>query len=270
MEYIGQKIKNLREIRGFSQNELARNICSQSELSKIENLKLYPSLYICYEISKKLDVTIDELIENEFDFLEKEQIEKLLNLFYIQEYHECLKLISNLHLFKSSNYRQLRLYIKSACIFYLNGEIDTVINELEESLYETYTEFKKSYLPIEIQILNLLGVIYKDKNRRKSELYITKSNVMLNSNLPKDIHFRALSKCFYNSAKIYLEKGNKVEARRTALSGIRWCLNNQTLYFLSNLYELLMLINIELGEHHLSKKVKKIFNSLELINKNFF
>ncbi|MFQ9310364.1 MAG: helix-turn-helix domain-containing protein [Paraclostridium sordellii] len=269
MEYIGENIKNLRKFRGFSQSELAKNICSQSELSKIENAKLYPSLYVCYEISKKLDVTLDELIKNKFDFLEQEQTEKLLNLFYTQKYRECLKFIDNLHLFKSSNNRQLILYVKSACKFYLNGKIDTVTDELEESLYETYTDFKKNHFPIEIQILNLLGVLYKDINNKKSEMYITKSHLILNSRLPKDIHFRALSKCFYNSAKIYLEKDKKNEARKTVLNGIRWCLKNQSLYFLSDLYELLIIINIELGEHHLIKKTEKIFNSLKLINNNF-
>lgn len=269
MDYIGKRIKNLRKIRGFSQRDLSQGICSQSELSKIENSKLYPSLYVCYEISKKLDITIDELIENEFDLAEKCQIEEIINLFYMQRYSECLILIEKLSSLQVSQNRQLVCYILGASKYYLSRDINNSIEILENSLDETYTDFKKSYLPIEIQILNLLGTLYKEKKSSKCDIYISKSLMMIHSNLPKDIHYRALSKCFYNSAKIYLEQGNKIAARKAVLSGIKWGINNQTLYYLSNLYELLITINIELDEHHLIKKTKKIINSLKLINESY-
>ncbi len=61
---IGQRIKNLREIKGYSISELAKlaNV-SKSYLSQIErDLKTNPSLQFLIKIAQTLDTSIDYLL----------------------------------------------------------------------------------------------------------------------------------------------------------------------------------------------------------------
>lgn len=56
---IGQTIRYYRKRKALSQKELAEGICSQSEISLIEQDKRQPSLALISCISKKLNISID-------------------------------------------------------------------------------------------------------------------------------------------------------------------------------------------------------------------
>lgn len=72
MDNIGNNVKKIRILQGISQKNLAQGICSQSKLSKIENNQILPSITLCYEISKKLNITIDDIFS--------EYIEESINI----------------------------------------------------------------------------------------------------------------------------------------------------------------------------------------------
>jgi XRE family transcriptional regulator, master regulator for biofilm formation len=64
---IGQRVKNLRKIKGYSISELAKlaNV-SKSYLSQIErDLKTNPSLQFLNKLAKTLDTSIDYLLDTE-------------------------------------------------------------------------------------------------------------------------------------------------------------------------------------------------------------
>jgi HTH-type transcriptional regulator, pleiotropic regulator of extracellular virulence genes len=61
--HIGVEVKKLRKSKGLTQQELAKNICHQSEISRIEAGNVYPSMYILYGISGKLDVSMSYFYE---------------------------------------------------------------------------------------------------------------------------------------------------------------------------------------------------------------
>lgn len=64
---IGQRIKNFREIKGYSISELAKLACvSKSYLSLIErDLKINPSLQFLTKIAKSLETSIDSILGNQ-------------------------------------------------------------------------------------------------------------------------------------------------------------------------------------------------------------
>ncbi|MBR3891805.1 MAG: helix-turn-helix transcriptional regulator [Bacilli bacterium] len=60
---IGASIKKLRESRGLSQDELAKDICDRTTITKLENgFSKIPSFIFILQICDKLGVTLDEFI----------------------------------------------------------------------------------------------------------------------------------------------------------------------------------------------------------------
>lgn len=60
---IGASIKKLREIKGISQEELAKDICDRTNITKLENgHSKVPSLSFVLLICEKLDISIEEFL----------------------------------------------------------------------------------------------------------------------------------------------------------------------------------------------------------------
>lgn len=68
---IGRKIKYIRQLNGLSQKELSIGICSQAEISKIENGKNTPTVDLLQQITNKLKIPVSELFKEEIDKMEK-------------------------------------------------------------------------------------------------------------------------------------------------------------------------------------------------------
>lgn len=60
---LGQRIKELREKKGWSQADLARQAGKDRQaIEIIENGKVNPTVYSLFEIAKVLDVSLSELL----------------------------------------------------------------------------------------------------------------------------------------------------------------------------------------------------------------
>ena len=63
MESIGQRIKEMREVRGFTQKQLADLIgVAQNTISQYENGTAKTSIEIIVKLAKVLDTTTDYLL----------------------------------------------------------------------------------------------------------------------------------------------------------------------------------------------------------------
>mgnify|MGYP003646694230 CR=1 FL=1 len=61
---IGQNIRKLRELKGFSQENLAKEIgISQKQFSRIESESVSPTFNMMLSICKILDISIQELMD---------------------------------------------------------------------------------------------------------------------------------------------------------------------------------------------------------------
>ena len=81
---IGASIKRLREKKGLSQEELAKDICDRTNITKLENgYSKIPSLSFVLLICEKLDVTIEEFLNfamsNNYSIDKKYVLDLLLN-----------------------------------------------------------------------------------------------------------------------------------------------------------------------------------------------
>ncbi len=64
IQKLGQRIITLREQKGWSQAELARNCFKDRQsIERLENGKINPSAYYLYEVASALNVSMKELID---------------------------------------------------------------------------------------------------------------------------------------------------------------------------------------------------------------
>ena len=69
---FGEKLKQEREKRGWSQTELSEKIhVSRQSVSKWETGKNYPSIEVIIDLSDLFDMTIDELLRSDEELTEK-------------------------------------------------------------------------------------------------------------------------------------------------------------------------------------------------------
>lgn len=63
-EKLGKNIVRLRELKGWTQSELARN-CEKDRQSieRIENGKINPSTFYIYEIAEGMGISVKELLD---------------------------------------------------------------------------------------------------------------------------------------------------------------------------------------------------------------
>ncbi|MFJ7825383.1 helix-turn-helix domain-containing protein [Psychrobacillus sp. NPDC096623] len=78
MKYLGIEISKMRAELGISQKELAKDICTQSTISRIEAGEVYPAIDTLLKIALKLQVPVEYFIEMLFhkNVLESEMLIK--------------------------------------------------------------------------------------------------------------------------------------------------------------------------------------------------
>lgn len=105
MQIIGQKIKALRESRGFSQEYLAEMLqLSQSEFSKMENNQVKIDIDKLYKIAEVLQVPLQELLPengNTYNVLNNKTINGFIHYQYvdprlIEQYEKRIALLEKL------------------------------------------------------------------------------------------------------------------------------------------------------------------------------
>lgn len=92
---IGTKIKQLRIEKQMTQNELCEDICSQAEISKIENGLNSPTVDLLQQIAKRLKVPISLLFQEHTDEEQFFQIDQFLSdLLREEKYEEAMERIN--------------------------------------------------------------------------------------------------------------------------------------------------------------------------------
>lgn len=91
---LGRTIRTLRQRRGMSQSELAEGICTQSEISRIENDLVLPQLNTLKKIAARLGVTLYELSEGSEESSQRlETLRRIHRYIRQQKWQELLTLL---------------------------------------------------------------------------------------------------------------------------------------------------------------------------------
>ncbi|WP_294741077.1 helix-turn-helix domain-containing protein [uncultured Exiguobacterium sp.] len=157
---IGYEIKRIRKEKKITQAELCEGICSQAEISKIENGKNSPTIDLLQQVAKRLKVPLSMLFQDHLrsDVFQSYD-EQLANLLRTNHYVDALKLIK--HLLSTAEYEQVRdlalfyqiiVQEKTGQLHYLEA-----VQSLEQLLNKEHLWFDSAtlYLRIQLEMANL-------------------------------------------------------------------------------------------------------------------
>ena len=210
---LGEKIKELRKVKGISLQELGGNFVSKAQLSYVENNKSSPSIELLAYLAKKLDVDLEYLLETEKQQAIRhcevliETINLNLKLNKTQENLEIFKKIEKL-----SNEYFLNNIIGKASLLIAQGYIDSkdydeAIEYVEKGLYyfikcDYKEEIARGYIKAgNIYMFRSLFEVALQKYRQAYSFYNSMDSI--NLELESDILFN-ISNCYRK-----LEQGDK-------------------------------------------------------------
>ncbi|HEL1541790.1 TPA: helix-turn-helix transcriptional regulator [Streptococcus suis] len=205
----GSRFKQRRKELGLTQSALAKDICEQSLISRIENTNLSPSSEILFLLSNRLGVTMNYFFE-EFVQESRHSIGKIRTIFSQQlllrnyEIVEQLyvKEVESRHLLNEEDKAYLD-YIFILVRFYLYNERDFAIKEFDRlnaiiaPHYYFYLDFLNSYTIF-------LGEVGEDD--KYMELVSNVKSEVSKLDLSINADFQAYIKIGYNYARFLLKR----------------------------------------------------------------
>ncbi|CEO78843.1 transcriptional regulator [Streptococcus pneumoniae] len=255
MNILAEKLRSKRKELGLSQQSLAKGICEQSQISKIERGNFMPSAELLFKIAQRLEVPLD--------YFFNEQIEVKSNLSNFKHLsarllgdrdYDGLEYIYKIELkrntFLASEDRIYLEWIKAIIDFYQYQSQNKAISTLEIALSKVSS---KTF--IYLKILNTLSNFYSLIGREQDyennysllmELYQTK-------NLEHQEFLFGYIRVRYNYAHYLVSKEKYNEAIQEALETIELCKLKHTSYQLA---PLLILVG-NAGTHFLDKEQVK-------------
>lgn len=221
-EILGNTIRFFREKKGFTQKELAKDICSPQYIYLIETGKRIPSSYILEQLSTKLGGDIRQYLNlSEYSdplkmICMQEEITSLRENHDYEALYEKLLTVNDIDL-QNNKIKQFYLWNKAICTYELYSDINEAFALLEESLSQTkefdcIEELLDEFLSKEeLHILNSITKLYADLGNYKCAIRINKNLLDKISTTYLDFYTsKVYHILLYNLAK-YLSKADQHE-----------------------------------------------------------
>lgn len=244
MKYLGLEISKLRAELGISQKELAKDICTQSTISRIEAGEVYPAIDTLLKIALKLQVPVEYFIEMLFhkNVLESETLIKVIELqLKVHNYNKVISIINENEIDKDNIW--LNFYLEHILqIAHFKLDIITseeCISNLKNILsYSNQTTIQFRFLNIKIN--NTIANIYSEIGNSQQSLYYY--NKILREHIHKNYTdykvYETLITVLFNKCKVLYDIKDYDTALETANQGIQrskessfMFLNGQFLYY---------------------------------------
>jgi len=232
---IGLALRRLRKKHRLTQKDLANGICSQAEISKIENGTHSPTVDLLFALSRRLQVPISMFLDsaNQQDSIRMVD-DTLLTRFRNQEFlniYNEMKILSKQQSVESE-WGLLYHFYFSLCAFRLQ-KIDyrTCIVELQ-NLFEKYatTYYSPSML---IRIKSAIANIYYENKSYHHGMRVY--GELLNLNYDSDELMIARIRVLYNFSKVLLQLKKADEALSYLEEGIETSLRYKDMSLLGQL-----------------------------------
>ncbi|MDQ0218463.1 XRE family transcriptional regulator [Peribacillus cavernae] len=239
---IGQKIKELRKQAGLSQGELAKGICTQAQISKIERGDVYPYASTLYLISQRLGVDVNYFFDlgmtPRLDYVQEVKNQLTIarwNMNYT-EMEEIVETEENNPLFKQNkrNY-QLLLWHKGIYEYTIYKKAQKAMDTLKGAILLTQST-DKIYSEREIEILLSIGSIYFEEKMYKKAFVTYKTCNDYLSMLPYLTEGTVKTHIYYNMARALTRSNQYRESNTFCEEAIKWCIHKSSLYLLGELH----------------------------------
>ncbi|PFC69268.1 transcriptional regulator [Bacillus cereus] len=275
---LGITIKELRIKKNISQSELCNRICSQSQISKIEKGKTYPSSILLYQLSERLGIDP----QNIFALTQNKRIKYTENVKYVikdclkqkqyKELYEIVKKEKNLNNFQTKEEKQFLIWHEAIAIFEVNRSTKTALTLLNHALKLTVTNVN-CLSEREIDIMQTMAIFHGINKEYEKSITISK-RCLTNFNkldFPRDKEIKL--KIILNLAKTLASTYQHEEAIKYIDKGIKLAINLNTLYLLGELFYLKGQSLLKIKQHNVEDVVynwKKALFIFELTEKEYY
>lgn len=264
---IGQIIRELRLSSGLSQESLAKNICSQAQISKLEVGYEIPYSNTLYEISKKLGVDMNyffEVIETPEVELVKKVQNKIRECVRTKDYKTILQIVNkykNNPSFQITSSRQFLLWHEAIAQYYcFPNKKDQVLTKLKKALSLTQIN-KDFYKEREIEILISIAVIYNECKLFDQATCTYLQALKSFEQLPQVKNMNIKIRILYDLSRNLYEKKEYDKSNKYAVQGIDLCIKQKTFYLMGELF-LIAALN--------SRKNNEDYNFFPYLQKSIF
>lgn len=227
--HFGELLKEIRNSKSLSQEQLAENICSIRQLSRIESGENDPSIYILHSMSKKLNIDLQEFYRVYFtsgsfeSYRLKLELGKLIKNKNNESLREFIAEIENMDIFQEGENLQYVLYGKAICSSHIDRDY-RLSNKycikgitIENPNFNIYKMKVAPYSNIGLTIINLMASNFDKLGEKKlsAEVFKVLLNILesyiLNSPFPM---YRSLNfeKRLYQSSSCNLSILNMNDA----------------------------------------------------------
>jgi transcriptional regulator with XRE-family HTH domain len=249
---IGDRIKTFRRRRGMTRKELARDICDESTLLRIEKDKQEPRLFTIQQLCKRLEIPISYIINSsedaDIDYFS--HIKKLCREFVYHGDYEALQSLikqveeSKVNLCKKEIYKKFTQWHKA--ILYHKKENN--IPKAEHILHRLMPKNNTLVSETDIGIANSLGLIYMASDRIEEAKTLFHDSLLSIENLPfvedKTLYVRV----GYNYAHTLFLKQNYDEAINIGHKVLYHTQSNHLRYLVGRLHHMLSIAYEKLNE----------------------
>lgn len=240
----GTIIKELRKDRRMSQEDLARDICSQGMLSRIENNDVVPNVLVMQKLCQRLNVSVNYVLTLE-DGPEQPRnywLELLKKFKQNKDFDQLAETVEQLvavdDVFVSKSEQQEFAYYYSSSLAYHQNNWSKALEILQGGIKLTYYRGKQDISDIEVMLFSDIGKVYYSQGKYdKGITYMKKSISYFYSDIPNRKRIE-LVKIFYNVASGLIDLESYEEALEYIEQGILWSQHKKTYYRLADLYYL--------------------------------
>ncbi|MBP1046145.1 helix-turn-helix transcriptional regulator [Enterococcus sp. BWM-S5] len=240
---LGTYIQFYRKKRALTQAELAERICSQSEISLIEQGKRTPSYEVLMKLCNRLNISIEAITEKSIDHIEQltEAFQRLNFLMLNRDYGTMNQLLADQtiwHAAYEKTDRQKLLYYQGIyTCFHLkdNGEALRILKigltetlSLKNKDLHVILNRKKVFQKTETLLIGSIGaVLHLDGKYKEAEPFFETACGNIN-NLAFQDQPSELAIIYYSASKNYKYLNEHALALETAMTGKNWVLSHHS------------------------------------------
>ncbi|MDT2012193.1 hypothetical protein CKN73_09570 [Carnobacterium divergens] len=215
MLILGGKLKEIRKEKKLSQKELAKDICTQVTISKIERHNRVPTIKILSDICTRLDIKLNDVLlfegESNVNYDLLQEIKKYCDN---NQFEKAFQVMSHLSEKKMTNTYEKKLlnYYQGFLFLYHKKDVQEAQYYLNLSL--TINKDSLIFDFLDCQILNMLGYsFFVSDELDRANIYYEKSVANIEQLADLELlDIEVILKIYYNSAKFYSDIENFQQA----------------------------------------------------------
>ncbi len=288
-EHFGNFLRELRESRNLTREQLAQNICTPKQIYRIEKGEYEPSLYLLNQLSIKFNLDLNEYFKMYFSsntivgFEGIKQINSAIEHNDIKSLKSLIENYEKLEDFKHGENLQHILYGKALCSAIMDGDYKLSLIYcmkgilIENPCFSIDKIRESTYSNVGFSLIHCISCNYLSMNQTKTgiqilyELLYVLENYILNSpysmyqasQFSKKIYQNTL----YNMSLHLLKSGDVKNAHYYVNKGIDFSLKEYNLRFLPELiYMKFKLLYYEQEYEEAKKYYNRIISLYEITN----